>query len=132
MSAPPSPTGGLLVLAGPIARGDGPRLVERLAAVLDAAEVGVVICDVRALAADGLTLDALARLALAAGRRGRTIRLQAASPELRALIGFAGLAEPLGLAEPGDGLRVEVRGEAEEGKEPGGVEERVDRGDAPV
>ncbi|MEA2266940.1 MAG: hypothetical protein QOE27_2523 [Solirubrobacteraceae bacterium] len=129
----PRPTPGLLVIAGPIAPGDGAGLAARLGAVLDADEGGgVVICDVREVAADGAALDALARLALAAHRRGRAVRLRGASPELLGLIAFAGLARPLGVAGPGDGLGVEVRGEAEEGKEPGGVEERVDRGDAPV
>ncbi|MCA1689434.1 MAG: STAS domain-containing protein [Actinobacteria bacterium] len=100
----PRPTPGLLVIAGPIAPGDCAGLTERLAAVLDADEAGeVVICDVREVPADGAALDALARLALAAHRRGRTIRLRGASEELRALITFVGLDRPLGLAGPGDG-----------------------------
>jgi hypothetical protein len=61
--------------------------------------------DVAGLAADALTLDALARLQLAARRCGFEVRLRGSSHELRELIGFAGLDEvlpddPLGL-EPG-------------------------------
>jgi hypothetical protein len=46
------------------------------------------------------TIDALARLELAARRQGRTIRLRNASTELRELIAFAGLDEVLPV-EPG-------------------------------
>jgi hypothetical protein len=66
------------------------------------------------VAADGLAIEALARLQLAARRFGVEIRLRQASSELLDLIAFAGLA---------DVLRVEVEGEAEEREERGGAKE---------
>jgi anti-anti-sigma regulatory factor len=51
--------------------------------------------DVGDLAADGATLDALARLALLARRHGCEPRLCHVSRELRALIELAGLTEVL-------------------------------------
>jgi hypothetical protein len=53
---------------------------------------------------------ALARLRLAARRTGHRVRLRGASPRLRRLLELAGLAG-------------EFEWEAEEGEEPGGVEE---------
>ena len=59
--------------------------------------------DAAGLDADAVTLDALARLQLAARRCGFQVRLRDSSPELRQLIEFAGLCavlpedEPLGL-----------------------------------
>jgi anti-anti-sigma regulatory factor len=60
--------------------------------------------DARELPADATTLDALARLALDLGRRGRQLRLCDPSPELLALIEFAGLSETL-VGEPQAGGR---------------------------
>ena len=64
--------------------------------------------------ADLVTVDALARLQLAARRSGLELRLTRVPDELRELITFVGLAEVLGL---------EPRGEAEEREERVGVEE---------
>ena len=47
--------------------------------------------DATGLEPDALTLDALARLQLAACRCGFRLCLRGSSPELRELIGFAGL-----------------------------------------
>jgi hypothetical protein len=69
------------------------------------------------------TVDALARLALAARRIGCELKLRDPSRELRELVAFAGLAEALGV-EPGR--------EAEEREEPLGVEEERDLPDRPV
>ena len=69
------------------------------------------------------TLDALARLQLAARRRGRAIRLVGASPELRELIAFAGLETVLPV-EPGR--------KTEEREERVGVEEERQLGDPPA
>src|SRR6202165_2082640 len=60
------------------------------------------------------TIDQLARLQLTARRCGCELELLNANPYLLELIGFVGLAE---------GLRVEARRQAEQRKEPGGVEE---------
>ena len=65
----------------------------------------VVPCDVRSLRADAATVDALARLQLAALRSGCRIGLCNASPELLELIAFMGLSRAF--------LRIEAGGEAE-------------------
>jgi hypothetical protein len=56
---------------------------------------GVVLCDVGGAEPDAVTVDALARLQLAARRGGREIRLVHASAELLRLVAFMGLAEVL-------------------------------------
>ena len=71
-------------------------------------------CDVRALRADVVAVDALARLQLAARQAGFELRLVHASAELRCLIAFTGLAEV---------LRVEPQWQAEEREQGRGVEE---------
>jgi anti-anti-sigma regulatory factor len=74
-----------------------------------------ILCDLSALGdADVQVIDSLCRLELAARRHGRTLRLRNASPALSALIAFAGLDSV---------LRLEPRREAEERKDPVGVEE---------
>jgi len=70
--------------------------------------------DVRGLAADVLTVDALARLQLSARRRGRRLRLGNASGELQELIALAGLSDVLG---------VESQRQPEQGEQRVGVEE---------
>ena len=72
------------------------------------------VCDVGVLAADARTVDALARLQLAARRYGADLRLRHASGELRELLAFMGLA---------DVLRVEPGGQAEQREQSAGVEE---------
>lgn len=67
------------------------------------------------------TIDCLARLQLALTRCGRSLYLIDASNELRALIEFAGLAGV---------LCVEVERQAEERKQPRGVEEEGEFPDA--
>ena len=64
--------------------------------------------------ADLRTVDALARVQLAARRRGLELRLCYASPELRELVTLCGLA---------DALRLEPRREAEEREQRLGLEE---------
>lgn len=55
----------------------------------------VVFCDVEGVKADAMTVDALARLQLAARRRRCRVRLRGASPELRELLAFMGLRDVL-------------------------------------
>ena len=57
--------------------------------------ITVVFCDVQGFAADAVTVDALARVQLAARRRQCKLRLRGASAELRALLAFMGLNEVL-------------------------------------
>jgi ABC-type transporter Mla MlaB component len=91
----------LLTIDGPVAVADVPRLCARLRAILLASEAEFVVCDVRALPADALAIEALARLQLTARRQGRHIRLRRASRDLDRLVSFAGLADVLpGCAAP--------------------------------
>ena len=55
----------------------------------------LAVCDVTGVAADAVTVDALARLQLAARRHSCQIQLQHASADLRALIAFMGLEDVL-------------------------------------
>jgi ABC-type transporter Mla MlaB component len=55
----------------------------------------VLDCDVRHARADAVTLEALARLQLAASRRGIRLRLRHPSRELLDLVELAGLADVL-------------------------------------
>ena len=76
---------------GPIERADLPGLCERICRLLTTAAGETVWCDVADVPPDAVTVDALARLQLAAQRAGCSIRLRNASPELRELVAFMGL-----------------------------------------
>jgi ABC-type transporter Mla MlaB component len=80
---------------GPIVRGDLPGLCKRVCGVLETSGAGVVFCDVSSVEPDAVTVDALARLQLAARRRGCTVRLRRASAELVELVLFMGLRDVL-------------------------------------
>jgi ABC-type transporter Mla MlaB component len=110
-----------------ITRADVPAACADLRAVLDAIGADVVDCDVSALAADLVAIEALARLGLTARRHGCRLRLRSASRRLEELVALCGLDEVLP-CEPLAGRR---RGEPEEREQPLGVEERVDRDDPP-
>jgi ABC-type transporter Mla MlaB component len=84
-----------LAIGGPIGRADLPGLCERVCALLERSGTDVVLCDVRGVAADAVTVDALARLQLAARRHGSQVRLRRASSELLELLGFMGLRDVL-------------------------------------
>ncbi len=85
------------------------RTSERIQTLLDQGDRGIVICDVAAIQCPTVgTLDVLARLQLAARRRGWHLTLHGARSELRALLALAGLTEVLGVtpnlsAGPADG-----------------------------
>ena len=79
---------------GPIARDDLPGLCDRVCGVLTESG-GDVRCDVDGVAADAVTVDALARLQLAAQRRGCRIHLCNASHDLLELVAFMGLRDVL-------------------------------------
>src|SRR5512133_1709457 len=76
---------------GPIARPDLPGLCDRVCALFARTAPTVAFCDVSDVPADAATVDALARLQLAAKRRACTVRLCNASPQLRSLVRFMGL-----------------------------------------
>ena len=80
---------------GPIAREDLPGLCDRVCAVLAGNRARVALCDVRGVEPDAVTVDALARLQLAARRHGCRVRLRNASVELLELVRFMGLADVL-------------------------------------
>ena len=79
-------------IAGPLERADLSGLFERTCALLEGAGAQTLRCEVGGVTADAVALDALARLALAARRRGCAVRLCGGSDELRALIALTGLA----------------------------------------
>ena len=93
--APSSPRHLTLEIRGPLVRGDLPGLFERTCAALEGSDRAVLRCEVGAVQADAVAVDALARLALAARRRGARVLLGGASAELRDLVGWMGLAEVL-------------------------------------
>jgi ABC-type transporter Mla MlaB component len=85
----------VFAITGPIARGDLPGLCERVCALLEANETDEALCDVRGVPCDAVTVDALARLQLAARRHGCRVRLRHASRELLELVAFMGLGDVL-------------------------------------
>lgn len=82
-------------VGGPIARADLPGLCERVCALLERSGADIALCDVRGVEPDAVTVDALARLQLAARRHGCRVRLRHASSELLELLAFMGLEDVL-------------------------------------
>jgi ABC-type transporter Mla MlaB component len=80
---------------GPIARGDLPGLCDRVCALLTTSGATAAVCDVAGLAADAVSVDALARLQMIARRHGCRMQLRHPSEELRDLIAFIGLEDVL-------------------------------------
>ncbi|MDQ3723160.1 MAG: STAS domain-containing protein [Actinomycetota bacterium] len=97
---------------------------------MGASDADVVVCDVGALVADLAAIEALARLRLTARRLGCGLRLRHPSRALEQMVAFCGLYDVLPCEEGLDLRR--NGGQPEEREHPRGVEERVDRGDAPV
>lgn len=86
----PGPTDVAFSIRGPITRADLPGLCERVRAILG--ESGSMAhCDVSGVEPDAVCVDALARLQLAAKRRGCCVRLENASPALLELVEWMGL-----------------------------------------
>jgi ABC-type transporter Mla MlaB component len=82
-------------IGGPIARADLPGLCKRVCALMERSCADVALCDVRGVDPDAVTVDALARLQLAARRHSGQVRLRHASNELRELLAFMGLRDVL-------------------------------------
>lgn len=83
-------------IRGPIARSDLPGLCDRVCDLLGRSPGATVVwCDTDGVAADAVTVDALARLQLAARRHGCLVRLRGASEALRELVAFMGLEDVL-------------------------------------
>ncbi|MFE0203217.1 STAS domain-containing protein [Streptomyces sp. NPDC058985] len=113
-------TPAVLVLPGPVSRGETPRLCDEARALLEATRAGVVVCDVGGLGPPGLAVvDLLARLELTARRAGGRIRLRDPDPALHALLDLVG-------------LRFETEGQVEQREPPLRVEEAVEPGDPAV
>jgi len=93
--APPARSATVFAIRGPIARSDLPGLCDRVCAVLAENEASDLICDVRGVGNDAVTVDALARLQFAAKRRRCRIHLRDAAPELVELVAFMGLEDVL-------------------------------------
>jgi ABC-type transporter Mla MlaB component len=94
MAASP-PTTVTFAIWSPLSREDLPGLCDRVCALLERNVASVLLCDVAGVAADAVTVDALARLALAARRHRCVIRLRGASDRLRDLVAFMGLDDVL-------------------------------------
>ena len=82
-------------IRGPIARDDLPGLCDRVWALMSENGARIVLCDVRGVEPDAVTVDALCRLQLAARRQRCQVRLRHASEELLELVAFMGLADVL-------------------------------------
>ncbi len=80
---------------GPISATDLPGLCDRVCALFHEARPSAAVCDVRGVEPTAATVDALARLQLAAKRFGCRVRLSGASSELRELVEFMGLEDVL-------------------------------------
>jgi ABC-type transporter Mla MlaB component len=85
----------VFAIDGPIARTDLPGLYEQVSALLDTTAADIALCDVSEIEPDAVSVDALARLKLAARRRGCQARLCGASSELLDLLAFMGLLDVL-------------------------------------
>jgi ABC-type transporter Mla MlaB component len=85
----------VFAIDGPIARADLPRLCEEIGALLERTGAEVALCDVSSVEPDAVSVDVLARLQLAARRRGCRARLRGASNELHELLAFIGLLDVL-------------------------------------
>ena len=88
-------------VTGPIRRTDLPGLCERVCGLLQSATPEIAVCDVSGVDPDAVTVDALARLQLAARRNRCHVRLRNASQPLLELVMLMGLTEvlPEGRAE---------------------------------
>jgi ABC-type transporter Mla MlaB component len=92
-------------IRGPIRRDDLPGLCARVCALLARERPAVALCDCATVGADAVTVDALARLQLAARRAGCQVRLRGASRELTSLVALMGLGDVLVDEDPSAGGR---------------------------
>ena len=90
-----SPSTITFAIWGPIVREDLPGLYNRVCVLLEHSGASVAVSDVAGVAADAVTVEALARLQLAARRHRCMIRLRGTSAGLRDLVAFMGLHDVL-------------------------------------
>ena len=126
----PGPHEVAFAIRGPIRRADLPRLCDRVCAVLAESTAVVVDCDVAGADPDAVTVDAVARLQLAATRRGCAVRLRSASEPLLELVDVMGLTHVLSARTRG--LLGELERKPEAWEQRGGVEEEGELDDASV
>ena len=91
----PAPEAIVFAIYGPIARDDLPGLCGRVRGLLQSSGAAVALCDVGSVDPDAVTVDALARLQVAARRYRCQVRLRHASSELLELLEFMGLRDVL-------------------------------------
>jgi ABC-type transporter Mla MlaB component len=91
-----------LILHGPIERADLDGLYERVCGLLEKSAATTIVCDLKGAKPDAVTVDALARLHLAARRHGCQVKLRGISTELRELLELFGLADVLVEREAGE------------------------------
>ncbi len=91
----PPPTTIAFRIEGPITRADLPGLCDRVCGLLERSNPDIALCDVSGIYPDAVTVDALARLQLAAKRHGCQVRLRHATDELLDLVAFMGLTDVL-------------------------------------
>ncbi len=82
-------------IEGPITRADLPRLCDRVCGLFERSGADIAYCRVSGVEPDAVTVDALARLQLAAQRHHCQVRLRDASAELLELVAFLGLRDVL-------------------------------------
>jgi predicted lactoylglutathione lyase/ABC-type transporter Mla MlaB component len=102
----PGPHSVAFAISGPITRADLPGLCTRVCGLLSGSGAQIAFCDVTGVQSDAVTVDALARLQLAAQRLECRVLLQHASPDLRALVAFMGLTDVLPADAPNVSRRV--------------------------
>lgn len=90
----PAPTVAFSI-TGPIVRADLPGLCDRVCHLLERSGADAAFCDVESVEPDAVTVEALARLQVAAKRRGCRVHLRNASHELLELVAFMGLEDVL-------------------------------------
>jgi hypothetical protein len=115
------PTTIVFAISSPLGRGDLTPLCMRVFMMLQTTRADVALCDVRAVAPDAVTIDALARVQLTARRLGKQIQLRSAATDLCGLLALTGLSEVLPL---------EIERQAEQREQPRGVEEERELPDA--
>jgi ABC-type transporter Mla MlaB component len=108
-----------LVIRGPIQRADLPGLFDRVCTLFGSNRGSIVLCDVAGVDTDAITVEAIARLQLAARRHACQLRLCNVSEELLGLVAFLGLREAL----TGEALDVEPQRQSEQRKERLGFQE---------
>jgi anti-anti-sigma regulatory factor len=93
----------VIVVDGPLARGDIAGLCARARGELEAGAVDRLVCDVSGLdEMDAVVVDALARIHLTVRRLGGTLELRGADVDLVALLAWMGLDRVLRSADDED------------------------------